>query len=134
MRFLVRIIRNFRACIFLMGHLVKRDTCLSRPQAKRVGGAPAITHCTEHFDLTLGKQEISDHLPTPTSTAPTRTHFGLQPSRHPAKRCPNLRYSILSVGPCFLGLIIATMSSTIKPYPKKRRSAPKVRTGCGTCR
>jgi hypothetical protein len=25
-----------------MGHLVKRDTCLSRPQAKRVGGAPAI--------------------------------------------------------------------------------------------
>ncbi|KAH8752365.1 hypothetical protein F5882DRAFT_339792, partial [Hyaloscypha sp. PMI_1271] len=26
------------------------------------------------------------------------------------------------------------MSSTIKPYPKQRRSAPKVRTGCGTCR
>ena len=25
-----------------MGHLVKRDTCFSRPQAKRVGGAPAI--------------------------------------------------------------------------------------------
>jgi hypothetical protein len=27
-----------------MGHLVKRDTCFSRPQAKRVGGAPAIMH------------------------------------------------------------------------------------------
>jgi hypothetical protein len=25
-----------------MGHLVKRDTCFSRPQAKRVGGALAI--------------------------------------------------------------------------------------------
>jgi hypothetical protein len=23
-------------------HLLERDTCLSRPQAKRVGGAPAI--------------------------------------------------------------------------------------------
>jgi hypothetical protein len=27
-----------------MGHLVKWDTCLSRPQAKRVGGAPAIKY------------------------------------------------------------------------------------------
>jgi hypothetical protein len=26
-----------------MGYLVKRDTCFSRPQAKRVGGAPAIS-------------------------------------------------------------------------------------------
>jgi hypothetical protein len=25
-----------------LGHLLERDTCLSRPQAKRVGGAPAI--------------------------------------------------------------------------------------------
>jgi hypothetical protein len=30
-----------------MGHLVKRDTCFSRPQAKRVGGAPAIIEFRE---------------------------------------------------------------------------------------
>jgi hypothetical protein len=34
--------KNQESAKISMGHLVKRDTCLSRPQAKRVGGAPAI--------------------------------------------------------------------------------------------
>jgi hypothetical protein len=36
--------KNQESAKISMGHLVKRDTCLSRPQAKRVGGAPAIIH------------------------------------------------------------------------------------------
>jgi hypothetical protein len=34
--------KNQESAKISMGHLVKRDTCFSRPQAKRVGGAPAI--------------------------------------------------------------------------------------------
>jgi hypothetical protein len=39
--------KNQESAKISMGHLVKRDTCLSRPQAKRVGGAPAIRHISE---------------------------------------------------------------------------------------
>jgi len=34
--------KNQESAKISMGHLVEWDTCLSRPQAKRVGGAPAI--------------------------------------------------------------------------------------------